>query len=78
MNSPGDPWNRSDERLNHIVPADPNQAYDMREIIKSAADNQYFYEIHRDFARTRFRFVVGPWTAVSARKTRTVTSLPRG
>ena len=46
-----DPWDREDERLNTIVPVDPNQPYDMREIIRSVVDDNYFLEGHRHFAR---------------------------
>jgi propionyl-CoA carboxylase beta chain len=46
-----DPWDRADERLNTIVPEDPNLAYDMRDIIRSVADHQYFFEVHRHFAK---------------------------
>ena len=46
-----DPWNRTDEQLNHVVPDDPNKAYDMRDIIRSVADDNYFFEIHRHFAK---------------------------
>ena len=46
-----DPWDREEERLNTIVPVDPNQPYDMREIIRSVVDENYFLEIHEHFAR---------------------------
>ena len=46
-----DAWNREDEKLNEIIPADPNQAYDMKDIIRSVVDNHHFFEIHRHFAR---------------------------
>jgi propionyl-CoA carboxylase beta chain len=46
-----DPWNRADEALDHIVPVDPNQAYDMKEIIRLVIDNQNFFEIHRHYAK---------------------------
>jgi propionyl-CoA carboxylase beta chain len=46
-----DPWNRADEKMNHIVPVDPNQAYDMKDIIRSVVDNRYFFEVHRHFAK---------------------------
>jgi propionyl-CoA carboxylase beta chain len=46
-----DSWDRVDEKLNYIVPGDPNQAYDMKDIIKSVADNHYFFEIHRHYAK---------------------------
>jgi len=46
-----DPWNRADEKLNGIVPADPNQPYDIKEIIKSVVDKHYFFEVHKHFAK---------------------------
>jgi propionyl-CoA carboxylase beta chain len=46
-----DAWNRTDEKLNDIVPPDPDQAYDMKDIIRSVADNNYFFEVHRHFAK---------------------------
>jgi len=46
-----DLWNREEEMLNHIVPLDPNQAYDMKEIIRPVLDNHYLFEVHRHFAK---------------------------
>ncbi len=46
-----DPWDRADERLNTIVPVDPNQSYDIREIIKIAVDEHHFFEVHRHYAK---------------------------
>jgi propionyl-CoA carboxylase beta chain len=46
-----DPWDREDEKLNVIVPTDPNQPYDIRDIIKAVVDELYFFEIHKHFAR---------------------------
>ncbi len=46
-----DPWDRADEKLNRIVPEDPNQAYDMKDIIQSVTDHHYFFEVHRHFAK---------------------------
>lgn len=51
LRPPADAWNRADDNLNHIVPVNPNQAYDMKDIIKSVADNHYFLEIHRHYAK---------------------------
>ena len=51
MKPSADPWDRADEKLNHIVPVDPNLAYDMKDIIRSVADNHYFFEVHRHFAK---------------------------
>lgn len=45
-----DPIDREDEELNYIVPANPNQPYDMKEIIKRIADNGEFFEVHKDWA----------------------------
>jgi len=45
-----DPIDREDEELNYIVPANPNQPYDMKEIIKRIADNGEFLEVHKDWA----------------------------
>ncbi|MCX7908215.1 MAG: acyl-CoA carboxylase subunit beta [Ignavibacteria bacterium] len=45
-----DPIDREDEELNYIVPANPNQPYDMKEIIRRIADNGEFLEVHKDWA----------------------------
>jgi len=44
--------NRRDERLRDIVPADPNKPYDIREIILSSMDDNYFYEVHEHWAQS--------------------------
>jgi propionyl-CoA carboxylase beta chain len=36
--------------LNTVVPEHPNQPYDMREVIQELVDNQYFFEVHKNFA----------------------------
>ncbi len=41
---------RRDETLRSMVPADPNQPYDIRGIIRSNVDNQYFFEVHEHWA----------------------------
>ncbi len=46
-----DPVDRLDEGLNSIVPDDPNQPYDIREIIKTVLDDNYFFEVHEHFAK---------------------------
>ncbi len=38
------------EVLETIVPESANQPYDMREVIEGIADEESFYEIHKDFA----------------------------
>ena len=45
-----DPADRDDDYLNQIIPANPNQAYDMREVIGSTVDNGDFLEVHAEFA----------------------------
>ncbi|MGI9537828.1 MAG: acyl-CoA carboxylase subunit beta [Desulfocapsaceae bacterium] len=45
-----DPAERRSEELNTIVPANPNEAYDMKEIILKTVDNGDFFEIKETFA----------------------------
>jgi propionyl-CoA carboxylase beta chain len=51
LKASADLWDRADDKLNQIVPQNPNQAYDMKSIIQSVADNRYFFEVHRHFAK---------------------------
>ncbi len=37
-------------KLNSIIPANPNQPYDIREIIFELADIDSFFEVHKDYA----------------------------
>ena len=41
---------RIDEELNYIVPANPNQPYDMRDVIRKVSDMGDFLEVHQDWA----------------------------
>ena len=45
-----DPPDRRIEELNQFIPENPNEAYDMRDIILSTVDNGDFLEIHELFA----------------------------
>lgn len=36
--------------LNTIIPANPNQPYDMREVISGVVDESSFFEVHKNFA----------------------------
>jgi propionyl-CoA carboxylase beta chain len=36
--------------LNDIIPANPNQPYDMREVINGVVDELSFFEVHKNFA----------------------------
>jgi propionyl-CoA carboxylase beta chain len=46
-----DSLNRRDDKLLAIVPDNPNQPYDMREVIKCVVDEGDLYEIHAQFAQ---------------------------
>ena len=37
-------------KLNTIIPDNPNQPYDMREVIEELVDTDSFMEVHRNFA----------------------------
>ena len=36
--------------LNSVIPANPNQPYDMREVISGVVDDGSFFEVHKNFA----------------------------
>jgi propionyl-CoA carboxylase beta chain len=46
-----DPIDREEESLERIVPASPNQPYDMLDLIHAVADEGAFLEVHRHYAR---------------------------
>ena len=46
-----DPVDRGDEQLNTLVPASPNQPYDMLDLVHAVADDGEFLEVQRHFAR---------------------------
>lgn len=45
-----DPWNRPNTRLNHIIPANPNQPYDIKDVIRDVVDEADFMEVHEGYA----------------------------
>jgi propionyl-CoA carboxylase beta chain len=45
-----DPFDRADEELLDIVPAEPSRPYDMLDVIRRVVDDREFHEVHRDFA----------------------------
>lgn len=47
--SPGDETRRV---LNEIVPENPNQPYDIREVIEGIVDTDSFFEVHKNFAQS--------------------------
>ncbi|HVR37907.1 MAG TPA: acyl-CoA carboxylase subunit beta [Thermoanaerobaculia bacterium] len=46
-----DDINRVDPQLDSFVPENPNQPYEMRELIKTIADEGHFLEVHQHYAR---------------------------
>jgi len=47
----GDSPDREDAALDRLVPAAPNQPYDMLDLIHSVADDENFLEVHQHYAR---------------------------
>ena len=45
-----DPSDREDEKLDTLVPENPNKPYDMHEVISALADHGEFLEVHADYA----------------------------
>lgn len=45
-----DTWDREDSSLDTLVPQNPNQPYDMREVVVKLADEGNFFEIQKEFA----------------------------
>jgi len=45
-----DPVDRRDESLQTLVPDQPNKPYDMKDVIRTVLDDQYFFEVHAAFA----------------------------
>jgi propionyl-CoA carboxylase beta chain len=46
-----DPVDREDPALDRLVPTQPNQPYDMHDLIGAVVDDGCFFEVHRHFAR---------------------------
>ena len=45
-----DPSDRRDETLNSLIPESSNQPYDIRDVINSVVDENYFFEVQEHFA----------------------------
>ncbi len=45
-----DPADREETKLNHIVPENAYQPYDIKEVIELVVDQGTFFEVHEDFA----------------------------
>src|SRR5437899_955877 len=46
-----DSADREDDRLDRVVPASPNQPYDMLDVIHLVVDEGYFLEVHHHYAK---------------------------
>ncbi len=46
-----DPIDRQDDELNTAIPANPNQPYDIKDLIYTIVDDREFLEMHRHFAK---------------------------
>jgi propionyl-CoA carboxylase beta chain len=46
-----DDINRSDKKLDSLIPEDPNKPYDMKELIKEVVDNHNFFEVQPLYAQ---------------------------
>ena len=46
-----DPLDREDTALNKIIPANPNQPYDIKDVINLVVDSGSFFEVHELFAQ---------------------------
>ncbi|MEA2626030.1 MAG: propionyl-CoA carboxylase beta chain [Candidatus Binatota bacterium] len=42
--------NRRDPALDQLIPANPNKPYDMKELISTVVDENYFFEVQKEFA----------------------------
>jgi propionyl-CoA carboxylase beta chain len=45
-----DPLDRTELKLNSIIPESSNQPYDIREVIHAIVDEAYFFEVHKHYA----------------------------
>lgn len=57
-----EPTDETREELNSIIPDNPNQPYDMKDVIKSLVDKDSFYEVHENYAENivcGFGFLAG-------------------
>ncbi len=46
-----DPPDRADERLDSLVPVEPDKPYDIKDILHAVADDGYFFEVQERYAR---------------------------
>ena len=46
-----DPWDRAEESLNSLVPAESNIPYDIKDVIHAVVDEKYFFEVQEHYAK---------------------------
>lgn len=46
-----DPIDRLEDELNHIIPNNPNQPYDVKDVINLIVDDREFLEVHKNYAQ---------------------------
>jgi len=46
-----DPWDRTSEDMNSLVPDDPYLPYDIRKVVREVLDDNYFFEVQSEYAR---------------------------
>lgn len=46
-----DPWDREDTALDKLVPLEPDRPYDMKELIRTVADDGVLVEVHEHYAQ---------------------------
>jgi propionyl-CoA carboxylase beta chain len=46
-----DPFDRADAALDTLVPAESNQPYDMKDVLRLVADDAYFFEVQEHYAK---------------------------
>src|SRR5436853_2275545 len=49
--STNDPWDRAEESLNSLVPAESNIPYDIKDVIHAIVDENYFFEVQEHYAK---------------------------
>jgi len=64
-----DPPDRINDQLNSLIPDDPNQPYDIREVIREILDDNEFFEVQENYAKNiviGFGYLAGKSVAVVA------------
>jgi propionyl-CoA carboxylase beta chain len=46
-----DPWDRAEESLDSLIPAESNIPYDIKDVIHEVADDGYFFEVQEHYAK---------------------------